>query len=403
MNIHRKWQKGVAILIPALAILFVGAGIDEGLAKENAPAGPIPQPMKVIKGDLGIVITDAPLSGGGASSRGIIKGRASGGDPRQTRVVIYSHTDRWYVQPYDVRPYTTIRSNGVWAKTIHLGETYAALLVKRSYIPPPTLDVLPPVGEYVLAVTTAAASERNVVFSGYEWGVKSSDAPVGPGPNLFSNSRKNVWTDSQGRLHLRIIRQKNQWYCSEAVLANSLGYGTYRFYIDRRLDNLPPSAVLGLFTWSDAAEQAHREIDIEFSRWGDANNQSAQYVIQPYDTPGNMTRFDMPARLKTSTHSFLWEPGRVSFLSLKGRKIQDYTVADKIFEWTTSQGIPQPGDETARINLWLFDANRDGVGDPPSNRRNIEVVIRKFEFIPWTSPCTANAEPDSGKMPRIGG
>jgi hypothetical protein len=50
-------------------------------------------------------------------------------------VVIYSHTDRWYVQPYDVRPYTTIRSNGVWAKTIHLGETYAALLVKRSYIP----------------------------------------------------------------------------------------------------------------------------------------------------------------------------------------------------------------------------------------------------------------------------
>jgi hypothetical protein len=69
MNIHRKWQKGVAILIPALAILFVGAGIDEGLAKENAPAGPIPQPMKVIKGDLGIVITDAPLSGGGASSR----------------------------------------------------------------------------------------------------------------------------------------------------------------------------------------------------------------------------------------------------------------------------------------------------------------------------------------------
>ncbi len=40
------------------------------------------------------------------------------------------------------------------------------------------------------------------------------------------------------------------------------------------------------------------------------------------------------------------------------------------------QDIPYPGDENARINLWLLN------GLPPSNGQEVEVVIRKFEFVP---------------------
>lgn len=34
-----------------------------------------------------------------------------------------------------------------------------------------------------------------LLFSGYEWLVKSSVITVGPGPNYFSDSDENVWVD----------------------------------------------------------------------------------------------------------------------------------------------------------------------------------------------------------------
>ena len=52
-------------------------------------------------------------------------------------------------------------------------------------------------------------------------------------------------------------------------LTRRLGYGTYRFVV-RDVGHLEPGAVLTLFTWEGAAaDQNHREMDIEISRWGD--------------------------------------------------------------------------------------------------------------------------------------
>lgn len=50
--------------------------------------------------------------------------------------------------------------------------------------------------------------------------------------------------------------------------------------------NLDPNVVFGLFTWDDNPIQAHREIDVEFARWGATPAQdgsNAQWVVQPYD------------------------------------------------------------------------------------------------------------------------
>ena len=38
--------------------------------------------------------------------------------------------------------------------------------------------------------------------------------PVGPGPNYFSDSTTNVWTDTNGWLHLRITHRANAWQCA---------------------------------------------------------------------------------------------------------------------------------------------------------------------------------------------
>ena len=85
----------------------------------------------------------------------------------------------------------------------------------------------------------------------------------------------------------------------------------------RDVSHLEPAAAFGMFTWDDlGVEQNHREVGIEISRWGDPANKNAQYVIQPYYVAANVARFTAPAgRL---THSFRWEPGRVSFKTVLG-------------------------------------------------------------------------------------
>jgi hypothetical protein len=216
---------------------------------------------------------------------------------------------------------------------------------------------------------------RTLHFSGYEWKVKSSKGRVGPGPNHFSD--KNVFVDAQGRLHLRITQRDNRWYCSEVISQRSFGYGTYRFYLDTRVDNLDPNIVLGLFTWSDDPAYSHREIDIECTKWGDANNSTnAQFVVQPYHPPGHLLRFQVPSGTNTSTHSFTWKQDSVFFQSLKGHDATTPEKSDVIKQWTYTQSIPKAGGENARMNLWLV------AGRAPTDGKEAEIIIKKFEFVP---------------------
>ena len=220
---------------------------------------------------------------------------------------------------------------------------------------------------------------RTIVFSGREWTVKDSGASKwGPGPNLFSPSANNVWVDTQGRLHLKITNSKGKWSCAEVVSKLSLGHGSYRWYLDSTVDNLDRNVVLGLFTWHDTDPSfANREVDIEFARWGNANDPSnGQYVVQPYDDPGNLVRFAQPQLLAQSTHLFDWLPGRIDFKSLHGHQITPAIPGDLIAQWSFADAgqVPPAGGEQARMNLWLFQ------GRAPSNGRAVEVVVNRFEF-----------------------
>ena len=224
--------------------------------------------------------------------------------------------------------------------------------------------------------TSAPAYNRTIDFSGYTWQVKTSSGRVGPGPNYFSDSPNNVWVDSAG-LHLKITRSGNRWYCAEVICNSSPGFGAYRFYLGSAVDALDPKVVLGLFTWSDEQAYNNRELDIEFSRWGVVNNQNAQYVVQPYDAPGNLYRFNEPAGYPHTTHRFQWLSDRVAFLSLKGWYVTPPDPSYIINQNTFTNGIPPTGGLVApRMNLWLYQSKA------PTNRQPVEVIINKFEFIP---------------------
>ena len=137
-------------------------------------------------------------------------------------------------------------------------------------------------------------TKRSITFSGYAWKVKSSEGPVGPGSNYFSDNKDNAWVDTAGRLHLRITQREGRWHCAEIIYERSFGFGTYRFYIATPLARLDPNITLGLFTWSDTPAYAHREIDIECGKWGKADDtNNAQFVVQPYQTPGRLSRYQV--------------------------------------------------------------------------------------------------------------
>ena len=323
-----------------------------------------------------IRITVAPRSGGGPNSQGEIRGAVIGArsDLSQLRVVVYALGDKWYVQPTVEAPLTPLDARGRWQASIHLGKRYAALLVRLGYRPPATTEALPEVGGEVLAATVVeAAGGRTLRFSGLEWSVKASGSPVGPGPNHFSDDPRSAWVDRAGRLHLRLELREGRWQCAEVVSKRSFGYGRYRFYLDSPAGALDPNAVLGLFTWNDDPAYTHREIDIEFSRWGDSKNQNSQYVIQPYTVPANISRFDIPTDLDRSGHEFLWRKEEVIFRSWRGGGAEP-TPATLLREVTLRHDVPVPGGENVRLNLWLLH------GNAPMDGKPAEMVFKKFEF-----------------------
>jgi hypothetical protein len=212
------------------------------------------------------------------------------------------------------------------------------------------------------------SAPRTIEFSGYTWTVKASAGKVGPGPNHFSSSSRNVWVDAEGKLHLRITSSRGRWYCAEVVNTQSLGRGTYTWMLDSPVDALDRNVVLGLFTWNDDPAYNHREIDWEAARWGNAADPTnGQYVVQPWDGDGNLQRILLTPGASPSTQSFTWGVRSVSFASSSASPAS----------WTyAGPDVPPPGGENARMNLWLFR------GAAPSDGREVEVVIRSFQFQP---------------------
>lgn len=320
-------------------------------------------------------------------------------EPETHKIAVYIYVSGWWTKPTSQDPLTTINSDGTWTTDIttggldHQATKIAAFLVPSNYFPPliggaqelPTDLFDNAVAE---AMVEREPTRRTLEFSGYTWEVKESElAPVGPGPNYFSNNQEDVWVDGTGRLHMKIVMRDGRWYSTEIINTESLGYGSYSFTLAGPFEQVNENIVLGFFTWDTAAPAFnYREIDIELARWGDPANDNAQYVVQPYTTAGNIFRFDLPANVDSSTHVFTWEADRVHFRTVRGADRN----GESIMSWAyTGADIPPAGDEQVRINLWLFR------GAPPSDGQETEVVIDAFSFIPIDSstPTTTSATP----------
>ena len=310
-------------------------------------------------------------------------GRVDCVNPANYKVAVYIYVTGWWTKPNWDHPLTSIAGNGTWSANVvtggldHLAIQYAAFLLPNGFDPPKMGgNASLPQGLFDTSVAYVIEDRyRTIEFSGYTWNVKASEAMVGPGDNYFSAGEDNVWVDSNGNLHLTIAFENNKWYSTEVITQAPLGYGTYTFTLASPVDQLDKNAVLGLFTWDDDAPvYYYREIDIEFSRWGQDSGENSQFVVQPFDQPGHRHRYNTTLTGTYSTHGFLWDTDQVSFFSFQGHKPN---LGGEIESWQyAGTDVLPAGDGNARINLWLYNHV------PPSNGLKIEVVVESFEFEP---------------------
>ena len=308
-------------------------------------------------------------------------------DPNSYKVAVYIYVSGWWSKPTWEESLTSITNDGTWNCDITTGgiDQYAtkiiAFLVPNEYKPPLGKGQQCLNDELYQYPHIEIIRYKKISFSGYDWWIKRHNERVGPGPNYFSDSEKNVWIDPNGYLHLGIVQKDEKWFCSEVIADTSFGYGTYIFTIQGSVDLLDENVVLGLFTWEDCIPQHHyREIDIEFSRWGQTENKNAQYVVQPWGIQGNMHRFeiDLASNLnKMTTHVLTWSPDQICFLSYHGDFSLIPSITNMIASWSyTGNDIPPAGSENPRINFWLMN------GNAPNSGQNTQIIIKAFRYLP---------------------
>jgi hypothetical protein len=174
---------------------------------------------------------------------------------------------------------------------------------------------------------------------------------------------------------LRISYSSGKWQCAEVWTEDLLGFGSYEWFVDGRIDQLDKNVVLGLFNYGGTDNI--NEIDIEFAKWGVQKNKIGNFVVYPAQLGLSYVTFPFAVSLTgtATTHRFMWNYNSVMFKSLNGWQTDD---SNMIYEQLYSpllygMYIPQI-QMPVHINLWLFK------GRAPSNGKPIEVVIKKFSF-----------------------
>lgn len=222
------------------------------------------------------------------------------------------------------------------------------------------------------------ADAATISWKGHTWNVTS-----GGMAGVCRGNPANVSVDANGYLHLTIANNGGTWTAAEIFSTDKIGFGTYQWQIEGPIDKLDKNVVVGLFPYGPEAgigESGNNEIDIEFARWGNAAWPNGNYTIWPPTgtTTGSHT-FEVSLGGGTSiTTRFAWSSSKIDFATLGGLVAVDAS-SGLIDAWSFA-----PANPTTRIpqqamplgmNLWCYD-------NPPSDGKNVEIVVRDFQFVP---------------------
>jgi len=113
-------------------------------------------------------------------------------------------------------------------------------------------------------------------------------------------------------------------------------------------------------------------MDIELSRWGDPQNKSGDYVVQPSWFPENKVKFQPPTGSLNLT--LQWRAGLATFETTQAGR--EGPLRQTMSSKTFTSAIPTPGSEAVNIEFCEF-----AHGKVPL-QNGAEVVIEKFQYLP---------------------
>ena len=222
---------------------------------------------------------------------------------------------------------------------------------------------------------TLSDSKKIIEFSGLKWYVAHSTIPMAPGPNFWSD--ENVWVDEAGRLHLKLTKDSvtGLWQCAELASAESFGAGQYSFFVEGRIDRMDKNIVFGMFQYS--GDDLYDEIDIEYAEWGKEHGSNLTCSVHPKKGIRE-SKWNAAARIDLegtyTTNRFTRNNASINFQGLHGFRTDDsllfYSATCHREKIITLRQMP------VYLNLWLFR------GQPPSDGKEVELVIHKFSFTP---------------------
>jgi len=238
----------------------------------------------------------------------------------------------------------------------------------------------------------SAAGAVTLSWKGHTWQVTS-----GGMAGVCQGDPNNVTVDAAGYLHLKISRNNNTWSAAELFTTDRLGFGTYQWQVDGPIDTFDKNVVLGLFPYGPAAgigADGTNEIDIEYSRWGQANGPNGDWTNYPASgsTIGEMSYTFSLGGATLSTSRFTWTTTSITDFLFAGLQPIDGT-AGLIKTWTYAPSnptvnIPQQALPLG-MNLWCFST-------PPSDGNPVEIVIRDFSFAAAGAGGTGGASGSGG-------
>ena len=228
----------------------------------------------------------------------------------------------------------------------------------------------------------AAASAAPIQWKGYDWNVTD-----GGMAGVAEGKPANVSIDTSGALHLNVKKNAGVWTASELFTSQKLGFGSYQWLIEGPVDTFDKQIVLGLFPYGPVAgigSDGTNEIDIEWARWGQANGVNVGFTDYPASGSAVGTK-SFQASLGGSTLStarFTWTSQSIESAVLKGHQAMT-SETGLLAKWKYSPtnpttNIPQQALPLG-INLWCFEA-------PPSDGRDVEIVLRDFQFVKEGDP-----------------
>ena len=230
----------------------------------------------------------------------------------------------------------------------------------------------------VIAGAPLGVGAVTLSWKGHTWQVTS-----GGMAGVCQGSPNNVTIDASGYLHFKISNSGGAWTASEMFTTDKLGFGTYQWQVDGPIDTYDKNVVLGLFPYGPAAGiggDGTNEIDIEYSRWGQANGPNGDWTDYPASgtTIGELAYTFTLGGGTLSTSRFHWTNTSIASSLLGGLQPVDGTTG-LIKSWTyapqnPTTNIPQQALPLG-MNLWCFNG-------PPTDGQPVEIVIRDFQFVP---------------------